>query len=191
MNVQMKDITVTARDGRVSHLDQVYIRGSHVRFFIVPDMLRYVLTTPYHSFFCVCLLCSEEGKADSVETLPCSVPEASAVEVLGWRVVRPRCRGLGDSGGVDLLDLLLSSLRFFVSVFISFYWRRSAFYILVITTNQPTKIRLHGIIAIHSCSPSGWFPSVSVSGRFKLLGIMRMDGYFMRGYWGTTWSDSV
>ncbi|KAE8310362.1 hypothetical protein BJX62DRAFT_237745 [Aspergillus germanicus] len=31
MNVQLKDITVTARDGRVSHLDQVYIRGSHVR----------------------------------------------------------------------------------------------------------------------------------------------------------------
>ncbi|KAL2429576.1 hypothetical protein ABEF95_007389 [Exophiala dermatitidis] len=40
MNVQLKDITATARDGRVSHLDQVYIRGSHVRFFIVPDMLR-------------------------------------------------------------------------------------------------------------------------------------------------------
>lgn len=45
MNVQLKDITVTARDGRVSHLDQVYIRGSHVRFFIVPDMLRYVDST--------------------------------------------------------------------------------------------------------------------------------------------------
>lgn len=44
MNVQLKDITVTARDGRVSHLDQVYIRGSHVRFFIVPDMLKYVFT---------------------------------------------------------------------------------------------------------------------------------------------------
>lgn len=40
MNIQLKDITLTARDGRVSHLDQVYIRGSHVRFFIVPDMLR-------------------------------------------------------------------------------------------------------------------------------------------------------
>ncbi|KAK9330136.1 hypothetical protein V1505DRAFT_372491 [Lipomyces doorenjongii] len=40
MNCQLRDITVTARDGRVSHLDQVYIRGSHVRFIIVPDMLR-------------------------------------------------------------------------------------------------------------------------------------------------------
>ena len=49
MNIQLKDITVTARDGRVSHLDQVYIRGSHVRFFIVPDMLRYVWPVRYHS----------------------------------------------------------------------------------------------------------------------------------------------
>jgi hypothetical protein len=46
MNVQLKDITVTARDGRVSHLEQVYIRGSHVRFFIVPDMLRCVSFAP-------------------------------------------------------------------------------------------------------------------------------------------------
>jgi small nuclear ribonucleoprotein D3 len=46
MNVQLKDITVTARDGRVSHLEQVYIRGSHVRFFIVPDMLRCARPSP-------------------------------------------------------------------------------------------------------------------------------------------------
>ena len=161
MNVQMKDITVTARDGRVSHLDQVYIRGSHVRFFIVPDMLRYVLTTPYHSFFCVCLLCSEEGKADSVETLPCSVPEASAVEVLGWRVVRPRCRGLGASGGVDPLLLLWSLFSCFVLFFIEDGRR---FYFLVITTNLPTKIRLHGIIAIKFLSPLTLSSLVSVFG---------------------------
>ncbi|KAJ1668723.1 small nuclear ribonucleoprotein Sm D3 [Coemansia sp. RSA 2052] len=40
MNVQMKDIAVTERDGRTSHLKHVYIRGSNVRFFIVPDMLK-------------------------------------------------------------------------------------------------------------------------------------------------------
>jgi hypothetical protein len=40
MNVQMRDITLTARDGRVSHLERVYIRGSHIRFFVVPDMLK-------------------------------------------------------------------------------------------------------------------------------------------------------
>lgn len=51
MNVQLKDITVTARDGRVSHLEQVYIRGSHVRFFIVPDMLRYASSKPQPPVF--------------------------------------------------------------------------------------------------------------------------------------------
>ncbi|KAJ3303634.1 small nuclear ribonucleoprotein Sm D3 [Kappamyces sp. JEL0829] len=40
MNVQLKDITFTARDGRISQLDQVYIRGSQVRYFIVPDMFK-------------------------------------------------------------------------------------------------------------------------------------------------------
>lgn len=40
MNVQLRDVTVTARDGRVTHLEQVYVRGSHVRLFIIPDMLR-------------------------------------------------------------------------------------------------------------------------------------------------------
>lgn len=40
LNISLRDITVTGRDGRVSQLDQVYIRGSMVRFFIVPDMLQ-------------------------------------------------------------------------------------------------------------------------------------------------------
>lgn len=51
MNVQLENINVTQRDGRVTHLDRVYIRGSHVRLFIVPDMLRYVLTTNYGKCF--------------------------------------------------------------------------------------------------------------------------------------------
>ena len=40
MNIQLKDITCTARDGRISHLEQVYVRGSQIRFIIVPDMLK-------------------------------------------------------------------------------------------------------------------------------------------------------
>jgi len=40
LNISLKDITVTGRDGRVSQLDSVYIRGSMIRFFIVPDMLQ-------------------------------------------------------------------------------------------------------------------------------------------------------
>ena len=37
---QMANITVTYRDGRVAQLEQVYIRGSKIRFLILPDMLK-------------------------------------------------------------------------------------------------------------------------------------------------------
>lgn len=40
MNCQMQNITLTARDGRVSQVQQVFIRGSMIRFFILPDMLK-------------------------------------------------------------------------------------------------------------------------------------------------------
>ncbi|WVF71956.1 hypothetical protein IAT40_006766 [Kwoniella sp. CBS 6097] len=39
LNIALREITVTARDGRVSQLEQVYIRGSMIRFVIVPDLL--------------------------------------------------------------------------------------------------------------------------------------------------------
>lgn len=40
MNCQMTQITVTYRDGRVSQLENVYIRGSKILFLILPDMLK-------------------------------------------------------------------------------------------------------------------------------------------------------
>ena len=40
MNVQLRDVIVTQRDGKTHQLDQVYVRGSQVRFFVVPDMLK-------------------------------------------------------------------------------------------------------------------------------------------------------
>jgi len=40
MNCQMTNITLTARDGRVTTLEQCYIRGSKIRFMIIPDMLK-------------------------------------------------------------------------------------------------------------------------------------------------------
>lgn len=40
MNCQMANITVTYRDGRVAQLENVYIRGSKIRFMILPDMLK-------------------------------------------------------------------------------------------------------------------------------------------------------
>ncbi|CDR37583.1 CYFA0S01e12684g1_1 [Cyberlindnera fabianii] len=40
MNVQLNDITVTSREGKVTHLDNAFVRGSNIRFFVVPEMLR-------------------------------------------------------------------------------------------------------------------------------------------------------
>ncbi|MEW5305828.1 MAG: hypothetical protein WDW38_000170 [Sanguina aurantia] len=40
MNCQLKDVTATGKDGRISQLSHIFIRGSRVRFMIVPDMLK-------------------------------------------------------------------------------------------------------------------------------------------------------
>lgn len=40
MNCQLGNITLTARDGRVSNLEHAYVRGSKIRFLILPDMLK-------------------------------------------------------------------------------------------------------------------------------------------------------
>ena len=40
MNCQMTAVTVTFRDGRVAQLENIYIRGSKIRFLILPDMLK-------------------------------------------------------------------------------------------------------------------------------------------------------
>jgi small nuclear ribonucleoprotein D3 len=39
-NCQLEGITYTAKDGKVSQLEHVFIRGSKVRFMVIPDMLR-------------------------------------------------------------------------------------------------------------------------------------------------------
>jgi small nuclear ribonucleoprotein D3 len=40
MNVQLRDVQATARDGSTRHVAALYVRGSHVRWFILPDMLK-------------------------------------------------------------------------------------------------------------------------------------------------------
>ena len=40
MNVRLDDVKMTSRDGKVSHLDQLYLRGSQIKFIIIPDMLK-------------------------------------------------------------------------------------------------------------------------------------------------------
>mmetsp|Transcript_17031 Transcript_17031/g.19018 ORF Transcript_17031/g.19018 Transcript_17031/m.19018 type:complete len:109 (+) Transcript_17031:3-329(+) len=40
MNIQMRNITVTHRDGKQTKIEYAFIRGSKVRWFILPDMLK-------------------------------------------------------------------------------------------------------------------------------------------------------
>ncbi|KAK1308622.1 hypothetical protein QJS10_CPA09g00415 [Acorus calamus] len=39
-NCQLESITFTSKDGKVSQLEHVFIRGSKVRFMVIPDMLK-------------------------------------------------------------------------------------------------------------------------------------------------------
>jgi small nuclear ribonucleoprotein D3 len=41
MNCLMEGVKVTSRDGKLSQLDQVFLKGSQIRFFVVPDQLRH------------------------------------------------------------------------------------------------------------------------------------------------------
>ena len=40
MNCRMETVTVTSKEGKVSVLEQVYLRGAQIKFIIVPDMLK-------------------------------------------------------------------------------------------------------------------------------------------------------
>lgn len=40
MNVQLTNVVHTARDGRTTKLEHVYLRGSQVRFVVLPDILN-------------------------------------------------------------------------------------------------------------------------------------------------------
>lgn len=40
MNCKLKEVTLTAKDGSTHPLEKAYIRGSHIRFVILPNVLR-------------------------------------------------------------------------------------------------------------------------------------------------------
>ncbi|TXG64570.1 hypothetical protein EZV62_011564 [Acer yangbiense] len=39
-NCQLESITYTAKDGKISQLEHIFIRGSKVRFVVIPDILK-------------------------------------------------------------------------------------------------------------------------------------------------------
>ena len=47
MNCQLRDVTVTARDGRVTRLEQVFLRGGMIKFVILPEILKNAVTVTH------------------------------------------------------------------------------------------------------------------------------------------------
>lgn len=41
MNMRLDDVFVTKRDGKQLHFDQVFVRGSQIRFIVIPDGLKH------------------------------------------------------------------------------------------------------------------------------------------------------
>lgn len=41
MNCLLEGVSCTAKTGKSTNLEQVYLRGSSIRFFVLPDMLRH------------------------------------------------------------------------------------------------------------------------------------------------------
>ena len=40
MNMRLDDVYITKRNGKIVRLEQVFVRGSQVRFIVMPDNLR-------------------------------------------------------------------------------------------------------------------------------------------------------
>jgi len=40
MNCQLSDVQVTMRNGQTKGLENAFVRGSQIRFFLLPDMLK-------------------------------------------------------------------------------------------------------------------------------------------------------
>ena len=40
MNCQLKEVTMTAKEGRVQRLEHIFLRGGMIKFVVLPDMLK-------------------------------------------------------------------------------------------------------------------------------------------------------
>ena len=40
MNCQLKEVTMTSRDGRIQRLEHVFLRGGNIKFIVLPDILK-------------------------------------------------------------------------------------------------------------------------------------------------------
>ena len=86
MNLQLSSVTCTSREGRISKLEYVYIRGSKVRLVILPDMLK---NAPMFARF------------DPHNKAGIAVRTAAAAAIVAGGRGGGRGRGRGGRGGGD------------------------------------------------------------------------------------------
>ena len=84
MNLQLSSVTQTSREGRMSKLEFVYIRGSKIRLIILPDMLK---NAPMLARF------------DPRDKAGIAVRTAAANAIVAGGRGRGRGRGRGGGGG--------------------------------------------------------------------------------------------
>ena len=101
MNCQMSDVTVTLRDGRTHTLDNVFIRGSQIRFLILPDMLK---NAPMFKVFHSILKMLRNPKLSRTSDEPSAVAKAWALVVLELvvRRVDEALHSVGDRVAADV-----------------------------------------------------------------------------------------
>lgn len=100
MNIQLREVTATARDGKMSSVESVFIRGSSVRYFIVPDNLRYA---PF-------LQTKTMVKGPGGSSGPSALPNL---------VGRPVQRGTGGRGGGPIPAMRGPPSKLFILIYFS------------------------------------------------------------------------
>lgn len=102
MNVQLRDVTITHRDGHITLAEGCFLRGSHIRFFSLPDNLRH---SPIFKNF---------TRKDKSRGMGATVARSEVARV--------------QASNKTFLPLIVPSLIIFASLFLCFSaWRKGFF----------------------------------------------------------------
>ena len=82
MNMQLSNVTLTARDGRISNIEQCFIRGSKIRFMARPHGCRFTFPLP-----------SPPDSPPSLQVLPAMLKNAPM-----FKRIDPKLKGQGGRG---------------------------------------------------------------------------------------------
>ena len=100
MNVHLSNCTKTAKDGRVSTLANCFLRGSHVRFMVLPDILK---NAPFFK-----KIETKQAKQAAAKTSKAKAAAAAAGDGAAGRRHAREAEGARAEAGVQGTELQLS-----------------------------------------------------------------------------------